>query len=171
VLSDAVHAIPLERMLTVGRQDYAYSEEYLQRLFDAQSQVLLNWIRHRSTGGHSPLADYLERVWRGDPVRKAAEAAFGEPFPDLERSYHRALSRGGFEYDRFDLESRPRAVVERLEAADAASRLGWLTESMCPDQPHWALEHYLSALELEPGHSEAAAGVKRFKASEDRTGP
>ncbi len=154
--------MPLEELLSLGPDSDLYNESSRRGVFYAQSWALVHYLMVGDGVRGEQLMGFLDQVAEGVEVEEAFEKAFDMRFSTLEKELETYLGQSELpvlEVPLGDFAGAARGRLSRLSPAEASYRLGDLAAHAMPRDPSFAAQHFNRALELNPEHAGAWAGL------------
>lgn len=153
--------IPLTTLFAVDQDSPEYNETSRRGAFYAQSWALVHYLLSGSPERRRQASEYLRLTQDGGSPDAIFQQAFGTDPAVLERELKVYVQRYLFNYTRapirpeanFTMEARP------LSRADLLFRLGDLLANLGDDHRGAAEKHFRAALEAQPEHGPATAGL------------
>lgn len=153
----------LERLFSVTHKSSDYNEGSRRGGFYAQSWAMVHYLMAGSPERSQQLIRYLELVVDGVDPEEAFGQAFETDFRTLERELESYLSKPNLPGFRLSVQGLGASVREgelsRMPRAEALYRLGDLMTFADMRHPEDARAHFLEALDLDPQHGSAWAGL------------
>ena len=162
--------LPLRDLVSMDHESPGYNEGIRQGAFYAESWALAHYLLSKPDR-RERTAQYLRDLFDGVPGDQAFEKAFGD-LAVLERDLRAYVRRAVFDLQRLPIAEAGAAKVEVAPLAwpDVLYRLGeMLLNNGSPEQRAEAEKHFRTALEAQPKHGPATAGLGRLAEDADRT--
>jgi tetratricopeptide (TPR) repeat protein len=155
--------LSLGELFAVGVESDEYNETSRRGGFYAQSWALVHYLMVGNGERSEQLIRFLEQVVAGVEVEDAFQRAFDTDYRTLERELEAYLSKPSLPGLQLSVAGLKAAVVPgtvtELPRAESLYRLGDLLAYAAPRRAAAARSHFLGALELDPRHGEAWAGL------------
>ena len=154
--------MPLEELLSLGPDSDLYNESSRRGIFYAQSWALVHYLMVGDGMRGEQLIRFLDQVAAGVGTEEAFDEAFDVRFSTLEKELETYLAEPDLPVLQVpvgDLGAVARGRLSRLPPAEVSYRLGDLAAHAAPSFPSFISRHFDRALELEPGHGGAWAGL------------
>lgn len=160
--------IPLPTLFAIDEQSPEYNEDSPRGSFYAQSWALVHYLLAGSPERRAQAVEYLRRLQNGSPREEAFQKTFGDPAA-LERELRSYIQGYAFNFSRAPVDPGLNLAVEARPMAwpDVLYRLGNLLVNVDPEHERAAAEHFRAALEIQPSHGPALAGLGEI---EERAG-
>lgn len=156
-----------ELFATEERPDYRLGEPAYR--FDARCWVVVHYLLNTDPERRQQTFAFIRQLMDGVPRHKAFESAFKTTYTGMQHEITTYVRTFTFSYLRFDLartaSEEPR--VQPMEYADVLYRLGDLLASQVDPRPE-AYEHFQAALERDPRHALALAGLGAMEGRQGR---
>lgn len=150
----------LAELLAVTGDSPAYNEGDKRGPFYATSWALVHYLY---SGERAPqMMGYLRMLDEGRSVDEAFGVAFETTYADLEKELEEYIRRRAYPFTRYtfkELSIDEEVVVTPLGRADTLYRLGDYLAHQGPTRAPEAGAHFRAAVEIEPGHAGALAGL------------
>ena len=162
--------LPLRDLISMNYDSPGYNEGTRQGGFYAESWALAHYLLSRPER-RERTAQYLRDLFDGVPGDQAFEKAFGDPAL-LERDLRAYVRRAVFDAQRLPIVQAGAATTEvaPLPWPDVLYRLGeMLLSNGSTEQRAEAEGHFRAALEAQPKHGPATAGLGRIAEDAGRT--
>ncbi|MCB1033707.1 MAG: hypothetical protein KDD47_07730 [Acidobacteria bacterium] len=154
--------MPLRELLAVGPGSELYNESSRRGVFYAQSWLLVHYLMVGDGVRGEQLIRFLDQVAAGVETEEAFEAAFDARFSTLEEELQAYLAEADLpvlEVAAGDLGGVFRSRLTALPPAEVQYRLGDLAAHAGPRSAQFVRGHFDRALELQPDHGGAWAGL------------
>lgn len=160
----------LEEVLTAGGFEPNHGDGEVAGRFYAVSWALVHYLMAGDESRLDRTAELLLRLGEGEEPWRAAEAAFDLRIDDLEAAVAAHLERGvePIAIPLRRLGAAPVATVRRAAPATVLTHLGDLL--LWVGQRESARDHYLAALDRDPGFADAHGGLGRLAHAAGGTG-
>jgi tetratricopeptide (TPR) repeat protein len=157
--------LPLGRLFAVEHDSPEYNEAFLQGIFYAESWALVHYLRNGNPDRRGQLGRLFEASRSGHLTEPTFLAATGSDFATFEAELRSYLKGGRFPYSGLDLRSMTKnePKVRAISPAETLARLGGLLAAEGSERSAEAEEHFLLALELEPGNPTALSGLAELR--------
>jgi len=163
--------MPLGRLLEVRREDPEYRDETQERLYRAQSWLLVHYALIGAPEMAPRLVDFLGRLDRGEPVASALPAAFGIGIEELEKRLYLYTKQRIFKYRSFPAAELRRPDIGEPVAISRAETLALLGEFLAhAGAADAARAHLAAASELEPRNGDVASVLAFLEDRDQRQG-
>jgi tetratricopeptide (TPR) repeat protein len=166
--------LPLEDLFAIDSDHEDYNEGSRRSTFYAQSWALVHYLLFDDDHGRpAQTLRYLDALAAGQEPRKAFEASFGASYREISKALQDYLRRSLLPYRRYelaDLAVDAAASVRELPRAQALTALGDLLIHVDAQAQAEVERHFRAALDLEPGHAPAWAGLAALRHRQDRHG-
>ena len=154
--------LPLEKLFAVRRDSDAYNLAEGQAVFYAESWAVVDWLIRNGGKDQAAFYAFLRDVENGAAVETALQASYGKSLRDMETSLHAFLLRR----PDYAMTLRvPRAAAETtavpLDRAGLLYELGRFLGGI-EEMKAESDRHFRGALEANPRHARALAGLGRF---------
>ncbi|HEV2843213.1 MAG TPA: tetratricopeptide repeat protein [Thermoanaerobaculia bacterium] len=153
--------LPLATLFSVHQDSPEYNEESRRGAFYAQSWALVHYLLSGSPERRRQASEYLRLAQGGESPDALFQKAFGADPSVLERELKTYVQSYLFNYTRAPI--RPEAnftmSARPLSRADLLFRLGDLLTNLGDDHRAAAEQHFRAALEAQPEHGPATAGL------------
>lgn len=154
--------LPLAKLFSIRRDSDTYNLAEGQAIFYAESWAVVDWLMRNGGRDGAAFYDFLHDVQQRVPVETALQKHYGRSLREMETSLHSYLLRR----PDFTLTLR----VPQTEAATEAmplDRAGLLVElgrflAGIEEMKEEAALHFRGALQANPRHARALAGLGRF---------
>jgi tetratricopeptide (TPR) repeat protein len=156
--------LPISSLIEVDHASPEYNEESRRGDFYAQSWALTHMLVIGRPDGPSRTARYAQLLRRGLDPGDAFRSAFDTTFKDIEIELRKYVSERRFRYLNLPVETDTanRAAVADLPYPEVLTRLGALLTSLGSDRYPAAEAHFRAALQADPSHGPAVAGLGRL---------
>jgi len=152
--------LPLDDLFAITTDSPDYNEGDKRGVFYAQSWVVVHYLH---SGDRAPqLTTFLEMLEEGRPTADAFRSAFDTSYEGLLAEVKAYIRKGAYPFTRYtftQLAINEQVSIETLPRADLLSRLGDYLVHRGPESAGSAEEHFRAALDLEPEHAGALAGL------------
>ncbi|MEO8431408.1 MAG: DUF1570 domain-containing protein [Acidobacteriota bacterium] len=163
--------LPLAELFSVAHDSAEYHDASRQRLFYAESWALVHYLLRGAPQRTPQLARFLGLLEGGSPIDAAFREAFETDYETLLTELVRYVHGHRFPEVRAafgSLPLQPDVRVIPIGAAEALYRLGDLLLHSPDDRDADAEAHFRAALEIEPRHAGALAGLALTRVAADR---
>lgn len=153
--------IPLTTLFAVNQDSPEYNETSRRGAFYSQSWALVHYLLSGSPERRQQASEYLRLAQAGESPAALFQKAFGTDPAVLERELKTYVKSYLFNYTRAPMQPEANFTMEvrPLPRADLLFRLGDLLAHLGDDHRAAAEEHFKAALQAQPEHGPAMAGL------------
>ncbi len=163
--------IPMETFVAIDHDSPEYHEGNRRGSFYAQSWALTHFLVIGQPDGHAKIGRYTELLREGVDPDAAFLTAFDTTYGKLERDLNHYIGSRKFTYVTLPVAGTAAgsSTVTSMAYPEVLSRLGDLLTSLGSERFDSASEHFLTALQIDPTHGPAIAGLGRIDELSNRT--
>ena len=158
--------LPLEDILAVTHDSELYNHGERRGLFYAQSWALVHYLLWGNIERRPQLVQFMKRIGRGEDSENAFLASFGTTHQALENELRRYIEQRRFHYSLGKFNQAKRIEIDpavAMKEEDVFFGLGDLLVHFGIERLDEAKEHFRIALEIDPSHAGALAGLGRIE--------
>ena len=150
--------MPLDKLFAIRRESDAYADDG-QAAFYAQSWAIVDWLVRNGGKGHTRFFAFLGDVEQGVPVETALQNRYGRSLPSL-RGYRSAVAQPPL-WKAAAPPPHSEMTATPLDRAAILYELGNFLAGI-EEMKGEAERHFRAALEANPRHARALAGLGRY---------
>ncbi|MFL6192701.1 MAG: tetratricopeptide repeat protein [Thermoanaerobaculia bacterium] len=162
--------IPLATLFAVKEDSPEYNEASRRGAFYSESWVLVHYLISGNAERRQQALEFLRLAQAGTPPEQLFQKAFGADPAVLERELRSYIKSYIFASSRVAVRPQAAVAIEERPLAwpDVLSRLGDLLANLGDEHRAAAEEHFQAALQAQPEHASALAGLGFLRESADR---